>query len=194
MSAFGIYKMFASAMLFVVWATQIVSIASSPNPDDFVFNYAVYVPFVERVADKYVGDCLAYGWVHAYDGNHPSDATAITTTDVSNHFFTCISTARSWIEGNLDYVQTVDFSSVSVVCTSWNHCVASGPVQITFSIPLSAYGFSSDVVKTYAVSTLADLVATDMNYVVIGTGREQYRIVVTNGLTGEVEVNGDWPR
>jgi len=195
MTAIGIYRLFAAAMLFVVWVTQMVSVSSIISPEDPVYNASVSVPFVERVADKYVGDCLAYAWVQAYDNDSPTDATAITTNQVSKYFTDCLNTAASWIEGNLDYVSSVKFVGVTVYRKDWNTWETAVPaIELEFNFPLSRLGYTGDISAKYSIPSKKKMTITPTGYVVIGTGRGQYRIVVWNDYTGEVEVNGVWPR
>ncbi|GEM_PF-5252610 len=189
----GIFRLFAVAFLFIIWAARIVSIASVPDVESPIYNAAVSVSFVERVASKYVSDCMAYAWVQAYDNDTPTNATAITSAQFDNYYNNCLATAAKWIEGNLDYVKNVSFAA-PVVRKDWNDWVAAGVVTIDFNFPLKKLGYSGDIVRSYPVSVTKELTVTPTGYVVVSSGRAQYRIVVENRITGEIDVNGLWPR
>ncbi len=195
MSSIGIFRLFGAAMLFIVWAAQMVSVASTHNPDDPIYNAAIAVPFVERAADKYVGDCLSYAWVKAYDDFHPNAATAIQQSEVNSYFDSCINTAFSRLK-SIDYVKSVSVvGAVNVVRNDWNYWTISPiNVRIEFNFPLSVLGYSDDIVVDYQIWSDKNMVIYDTGFTVIETGRPQYRIVVWNKKTGEVEVNGLWPR
>ena len=195
MTAIGIYRLFASAALFIIWATHMVAVASVFGVDDPPFNASVSVPFVERVADKYVSDCLSYAWVHAYDDLHPNDATAITETEVNSYFIGCLSAAASRVESNIPYVSSVQFNGVSLGCADWNYCQANvSSIQIDFNFPLSRLGYSDDIVATFSISSHKEMNIVPTGYVVLGLGRAQYRVIVRSIDLNIIEVNGLWPR
>ncbi len=195
MNAVGLFKLFASAVLFILWAAQTISVASMLNPEDPVYNSALLVPAVERVADKYVGDCLAYAWVQAYDKKNPSNATAITTADVQGYMSACLATAKDNIKA-LPYVSDVKFNGLTITRSDWNAWdVKLSSIDVDFNFPLAGVGFTSNVAKTFSVAPVDhNLLVIDTGYVVVGSGRRQYRVVAWNRETGEVEVNGLWPR
>lgn len=193
----GIYRLFASAIIFIIWATQIVSVSSTFNPEDPIYNAAIAVPFVERAADKYVGDCLAYAWVQAYDNDHPNDATQIKASDVRTYFRNCLLTAFSNLS-SLDYVSSVSVQgniNAANVSGDWNEMRTNTiNIRLDFNFPLSTLGYSDNIDVSYTIQSDKNMVIYDTGNVVIGSGRRQYRIVVWNERTGEVEVNGLWPR
>lgn len=195
MSSIGIFRLFGAAVIFIVWAAQIISVASTPNPEDPIYNAAIAVPFVERAADKYVGDCLSFAWVKAYDDLHPNDATAIQQSEVDNYFDSCLNTAFSRLE-SIDYVKSVSVvGAANVIRNDWNYWTTNRiNVRIEFSFPLSVLDYSDDVVVNYQIQSDKNMVIYDTGFTVIGTGRKQYRVVVWNRKTGEIEVNGLWPR
>ncbi len=189
----GLFRLFAVSFLFIIWAARIISIASVPDVESPVYSAAVSVPFVERVASKYVSDCMAYAWTQAYDNVTPTNAAGITATAFNNYYSQCLSTAAKWVEGNLDYVEKVSFAT-SVTRKDWNDWTATGGITVEFNFPLRRLGYSDDILYSYPIIVTKELTATPTGYVVVSSGRAQYRVVVIDTQTKEVEVNGLWPR